>query len=153
MVMEINGLQGAKEAPDITAIILTYNEVIHIERCIRSAQPIARNIFVVDSFSTDRTVEIARSLGAEVAQRSWKNHADQFQWAIEHCQRATPWLMRLDADEYLEPDLQQEIPALLGSLSDDIDGIYLKRKVFFLRQVDSPRWFLSSDSFTYLACR
>lgn len=131
MVMEVNGMQGAKETPDITVIILTYNEAIHIERCIRSVQPIARKIFVVDSFSTDRTVEIARSLGSEVVQHPWKNYADQFQWAIDHCQAVTQWLMRLDADEYLEPELQQEIPELLEELSNNVDGIYIRRKVFF----------------------
>ncbi|RME60151.1 glycosyltransferase, partial [Candidatus Parcubacteria bacterium] len=56
----------------VTVIILTYNEALHIERCIRSVQLIAEKIFVVDSFSTDDTVTRARKLGAEVVQRPWK---------------------------------------------------------------------------------
>lgn len=115
----------------LTVIILTYNESLHIKRCIQSLQPIAEKIFVVDSFSTDDTVSIARSLGAEVVQRPWKNYADQFQWAIEHCGAKEGWLMRMDADEYLEPDLQEELPHLLASLPADVTGVYLKRKVFF----------------------
>ncbi len=63
----------------IVAIILTHNEDIHIERCIKSVQPVVTRVFIVDSFSTDKTVEIAKSLGAEVVQRKWKNYADQFQ--------------------------------------------------------------------------
>jgi len=51
---------------DVTVVILTYNEELHIERCIRSVQLVAEKIIVVDSFSTDRTVELARALGAEV---------------------------------------------------------------------------------------
>lgn len=115
----------------LVVIILTYNEEIHIERCLRSLQSVSNHFFVVDSFSTDRTADIARSLGAEVIQRPWKNYADQFQWAIDHCNSQTPWLMRMDADEYLEPDLQEELPELLKNMSLDIDGVYLKRKVFF----------------------
>ena len=119
----------------LTIVILTYNEEIHIERCIRSLQPIANKIYIVDSFSSDRTVEIARSLGAEVEQRKWKNYADQFQWGLEHCGAgADSWIMRMDADEYLEPDLQRELQELLPNLPDDVDGIYLKRKVFFYRK-------------------
>jgi glycosyltransferase involved in cell wall biosynthesis len=117
---------------EITVLILTYNEEIHIERCIRSLLTIAKRIVIIDSFSTDRTVELARSLGAEVVQRAWKNHADQFQWGLENCQVETPWLMRMDADEYLEPALQDEIPPLLADLSANIGGVYIKRKVLFM---------------------
>lgn len=116
----------------VTVVILTHQEEIHIERCIRSLQPIASKIFIVDSFSSDCTVEIARSLGAEVEQRKWKNYADQFNWGLEYCgANANSWVMRMDADEYLEPDLQRELQELLPNLPDDIDGIYLKRKIFF----------------------
>jgi len=115
----------------LTVIILTHNEQIHIERCLRSLRPIASRLFVVDSFSADNTVEIARSLGAEVVQREWKNYADQFQWAIENCNVQSGWLMRMDADEYLEPEAQKELQDVLAQTSDEIDGIYLKRKVYF----------------------
>jgi glycosyltransferase involved in cell wall biosynthesis len=53
---------------DLSVIILTYNEGIHIRRCIENIKSIAKNIFVVDSFSTDKTIEIAESLGAKVHQ-------------------------------------------------------------------------------------
>jgi glycosyltransferase involved in cell wall biosynthesis len=115
----------------ITAVILTYNEALHIERCIRSLKPIAEKIFVVDSFSTDNTVELARSLGADVVQRPWRNYADQFQWGLDHCQAETEWVMRIDGNEYLETDLQLELQSLLPSLSKDILGVYLKLKVLY----------------------
>jgi glycosyltransferase involved in cell wall biosynthesis len=115
---------------DLTVIILTYNEEIHIERCIRSLESIVKKIFIVDSFSTDKTVGIAESLGAIVKQRKWKNYADQFQWGLDNCGTGTEWVMRMDADEYLEPDLQNEIIETLPTLSE-VSGIYLKRKHIF----------------------
>ena len=104
---------------DITVIILTFNEEIHIERCIRSVQSLARNIFVVDSFSTDRTVEIAESLGAKAVQHEFINHAQQFQWALDHLPIGTEWIMRLDADEYLTQELVQEIQNRLPRLRSE----------------------------------
>jgi glycosyltransferase involved in cell wall biosynthesis len=115
----------------LTVIVLARNEQIHIERCLRSVRPIASRLFVVDSFSTDNTVEIAHSLGAEVVQREWKNYADQFQWAIEQCAPESEWLMRMDADEYLEPEAQEELQKLLAEVPAELDGIYIKRKVLF----------------------
>lgn len=118
----------------ITVVILTHNEEIHIERCIRSLLPIASKIFIVDSFSTDRTVEIAQSLGAEVTQRKWKNYADQFQWGLDNCGTASEWVMRMDADEYLELDLQGEMLNKLSLLPQEIDGVCLNRKHYFFDQ-------------------
>ena len=94
---------------DITVIILTFNEEMHIERCIRSVQFIARQIFIVDSFSTDRTVEIAKSIGAEVWQHEFINQAQQLQWALDNLPIDTQWVMRLDADEYVTSQLAGEI--------------------------------------------
>lgn len=116
---------------DLTAVIITFNEEIHIERCIRSLLPIATKIFIVDSFSTDRTVEIAQSLGAEVVRRKWKNYADQFQWALDNCGSETEWVMRMDADEYADPELQRELLRLLPNMDQDVGGIYIRRKVLF----------------------
>lgn len=116
----------------LSIIILTYNEEIHIERCIKSLQPVAKNIFIVDSFSTDKTVEVAESMGAKVFQNPWKNYADQFQWGIDNCPIDTEWVMRMDADEFVEPDLVEEIQNDLVSVAQDISGIYIRRKQFFL---------------------
>ncbi|RMG27970.1 MAG: glycosyltransferase family 2 protein, partial [Methanobacteriota archaeon] len=84
------------------------------------------------SFSTDRTLEIAESLGAEVFQHEFVNQAQQFQWALDHCPIQTDWVMRMDADEYLEPDAQAEICSRLPLIEDGVDGVYLNRKKFFL---------------------
>ena len=95
---------------DISVIILTYNEEQHIERCIKSLLPFAKEIFLVDSFSTDKTVEIAQNLGAKIYQNPWpNNHAIQFNWGLENCPVSTKWIMRMDADEYVLPELSNEI--------------------------------------------
>ena len=116
----------------ISVLILTYNEELHIARCIESLQNIAEEIFIVDSFSTDKTVEIAESLGSKVYQNKWVNYATQFQWGLDNCPIETEWVMRMDADEYLEPKLIDALLKKLPTIQQEITGIYLKRKVYFM---------------------
>ncbi|WP_119080312.1 glycosyltransferase family 2 protein [Chitinophaga alhagiae] len=116
---------------NIAVIILTYNESKHIARCLESLQPVAREIYLVDSFSSDDTVAIAEQYGARVYQRKWTNYADQFQWGLENCPISSPWVMRMDADEYLEAPLVQEIAKKLNGLPENVTGLYIRRKVLF----------------------
>jgi len=117
---------------DLSVIILTFNEEKHIERCIKSLKSFAKNIFIVDSFSTDNTVEIAKSLGAKVYQNEFINHAKQFQWGLDNCPINTEWVMKIDADEYVLPELADEIKEKLPKLKEDISGVYIKRRVKFM---------------------
>ena len=118
---------------DLSVLVLTYNEERHIERCLRSLKPFAKRIVVIDSHSTDETVEIAKKLGAEVLLHTWPgNHAAQFQWGLDNAQIDTEWIMKLDADEYVLPELAEEIETKLPILEKDIGGIYIKRRVFFM---------------------
>ena len=116
----------------LTAIVLTYNEEQHIARCIKTLDGIADRVIVVDSFSTDGTVELARKLGAEVFQNPWKNYAQQFQWGLDKAEIETEWILRIDADEYLEPALQSSITDWLKAPKPEINGLYLRRKMVFL---------------------
>jgi glycosyltransferase involved in cell wall biosynthesis len=115
----------------ITAIILTFNEEVHIDRCLSRIQPLAQRVIVIDSFSTDRTVEIARQHGAQVIQRKFKHQADQFQWAVDNCDICSDWVLRLDADEFLEERAVKEIQHRLAALPPDVTGIEFRRKVIF----------------------
>jgi glycosyltransferase involved in cell wall biosynthesis len=119
---------------DITVIILTYNESKHIARCINSLKGVVKRIVVVDSFSSDSTLELCKDLGACVYQNKWINYANQFQWGLDNCSIDTQWTMRMDADEYLEPSLINEINSKMMNLNKNINGIYLKRKVIFKGQ-------------------
>ncbi len=117
--------------PDITVIILTKDEALHIKRCIDSARRISKKIYVVDSRSTDGTQEIARELGAVVVEHDYVNQAQQMQWAISNLEISTEWVMRLDADEYLSEELVEEIKTKLPNLPKDITGVYLPLDVIF----------------------
>ena len=120
----------------ISTIILTYNEEQHIERCIKNAQKFSDTIYLVDSFSSDRTVEIAESLGAKVYQNKWENnYAKQFNWGLEHLPITTEWVFRLDADEYLTNDLILEINNKVPLLKPNISGVVFERKMFFLNKL------------------
>jgi len=116
----------------ITTIILTYNEEIHLRRCIESVQSISEKVIIIDSFSNDRTIEIAKELGAEVYQNPFVNQAKQFQWGLDNCNIDSEWILRLDADEFLLPELSTEISAKTPHLSSDINGVYLRRQVHFM---------------------
>ena len=116
----------------ISVLILTFNEELHIDRCIKSLQPFTKDIFIVDSYSTDRTIEIAESLGVKVYQNKWVNYAVQYQWGLDNCPIETEWVMRMDSDEYVLPELAKEINAKMDTLEDDVSGVYIKRRVHFM---------------------
>lgn len=116
----------------ITAIILTYNEELHIARCIRSLTPHVDEIYVVDSYSTDRTIEIAGELGAKVLQNKFVNQAVQFNWALGNCDIKTDWILRIDADEYIDNKESIVLSQKLSDLPEDITGLMISRKIVFL---------------------
>ncbi|WP_105386085.1 glycosyltransferase family 2 protein [Neorhizobium alkalisoli] len=116
----------------VAVLILTHNEAQHIGRAIEAVSSFASEVFVVDSFSTDNTVEIARSKGATVLTNPWTNYSKQFQWGLDNAPISSDWIMRLDADEVIEPELAREIAEKLPTLGSDVAGINLKRKHIFL---------------------
>jgi glycosyltransferase involved in cell wall biosynthesis len=116
---------------DISFIVLTYNEEKHIARCVKSLKKVSGNINVVDSYSSDNTVAIAQSLGAAVYQNKWINYSDQFNWAIEHCNITTEWIMRIDADEYLSDELCEELIKVLPTLKPPVNGLMLNYRHYF----------------------
>ena len=117
----------------ITAIILTFNEEIHLARCIESLLPLTEDIVVVDSLSVDRTVEIAHQYGARVLERAWENnHSIQFNWALTKLDpEQTEWILRIDADEVLTPALVSELLRELPRLDRSTAGIHFFRKIRF----------------------
>lgn len=116
----------------LVVVILTFNEAIHLARCIASVKEIADEIVVADCFSTDATIEIARTHGARVIQREWVNHATQFNWALTQLDADTDWVLRIDADEYLTSELVAEMQAHLPNIGPEIDGVYCSRRMTFM---------------------
>lgn len=118
---------------DLTTIILTYNEEKNIEECIHSILPISNRIIVIDSFSTDQTINIAKSLGAEIYSRKFSSQSDQFRYALENINISSKWIMKFDADERLTEESRNELDELCNNNMDsDINGIVLRFEVNFL---------------------
>ncbi len=115
----------------LAAVILTFNEELHLARCIASLQGLASEIIVADCYSTDGTLTIARSLGARVLQREWVNHATQFNWALTQLGTDADWVLRIDADEVLTSALAGEIKARLPGIGPEVDGVYCGRRMTF----------------------
>jgi len=115
----------------VTVIILAFNEEIHIERCLTRIAPWVERVVVIDSYSNDRTIEIAKSLGAEVLQHKWKNHADQFRWGLEAAAPTTDWVMRIDCDEYFEESALTALGTWLPTFPPEVAGVTVKRKFIF----------------------
>ncbi|MFQ8704522.1 MAG: glycosyltransferase family 2 protein [Thomasclavelia sp.] len=118
---------------DLTTIILTFNEEKNIANAINSVKSISKRIVIVDSFSTDKTVEIAESLGAEVIQHEFVNQAKQFIYAMNILDIKTIWIMRLDADEIISKNAAKEIEGICNiNINSDINGIVVRFEVNFL---------------------
>lgn len=107
---------------DISAFIITFNEERHIRRAIENAKKYAKEVFVLDSYSTDRTCEIAESLGAHVYKRKFTYHADQLNWGLRNIPFQTEWIWRQDADEYLTDELIEEIEQRLPHVGKDVNA-------------------------------
>ena len=122
----------------LSVVLITQNEEGNLPRTLESVMPLVRDgkgeIIVVDSGSTDRTVEIAQSYGAKVFVEAWKGFAAQKNLAMDKA--SMDWVLQLDADERLEPELAGEIEialersATVGGLT--ISGFWIPRKNFFL---------------------
>jgi glycosyltransferase involved in cell wall biosynthesis len=124
--------QNSTSRPQISAIITTFNEEANIAGCIESLLW-CDEIFVVDSFSTDRTPEIVKSFGkVRFYQRTYYGSASQKNWAMD--QVTHDWILIFDADERCTPELQREIEALLHA-GPTADGYTIKRRVYFLGRV------------------
>jgi glycosyltransferase involved in cell wall biosynthesis len=124
----------------ISALILTYNEEANVERCVQSLAEWTDEIIVIDSFSTDRTLEICRKYTDRIYQHAFENHGRQVNWALDTVPMAGEWVIQLDADEMILPELAAELVVLLPRLGPDVTGVYAKRRVYFM-----GRWIKHGD--------
>jgi len=117
--------------PSLTALILTSNEALHLQRCLQSLKGICKEIVVVDSFSTDSTKQIATGFGARFYENKFINHATQINWSIKNIEINTDWVIRVDADEYLSSELIENIKKELPTINNKVTGIRVKRLMYF----------------------
>lgn len=118
---------------DLSVVVLTGNEEIHIRRCLERMCPVAKEVFVIDCYSKDRTLEIAREFdNVTILQNKWVNYATQFNWGLDNAPIKTKWVLRLDADEYLTEGLVIELQEKLPKLDSRYTGIVVPLQRVFL---------------------
>jgi glycosyltransferase involved in cell wall biosynthesis len=117
---------------DFSFIILTYNEEQHLPRLLNSLYPLKAPIFILDSGSTDATLDIARKFNANIQTHPFENHPKQWHHALTVFNIETPWIIGLDADHIVSPELFSILDNFNTNLiPNDINGIYFNRKNYF----------------------
>jgi glycosyltransferase involved in cell wall biosynthesis len=124
-------MSAERVARTLTVLILTKDEEANLPTTLASLAELGATVVVVDSGSTDRTVELARAAGCEVHHHAFTTQAEQVNWALDHLPLDTPWVMRLDADERVTPELVRELRAALPAAPAEVTGYELKRRVYF----------------------
>lgn len=114
----------------LSGVVITRNEADRIARCVGSMRDLCREVIVLDSGSTDATATIARDLGARVEQQAWQGFAAQKNAAI--AMASQPWVLLLDADEWLEAPARDALRALFAGGLDRADVWLLQRRTHFL---------------------
>jgi glycosyltransferase involved in cell wall biosynthesis len=114
----------------VAVIILTHSEEANIAQALESIAAWANESFVLDSWSTDRTVEIAHQYGCQTAQNKFVNFAQQRNYALDYFPISCEWVLFLDADEWLTDALKQEISALITTLPKE-NGFYINRRLIW----------------------
>ena len=140
---EINsttGLMGSERIPSsspipagqLSVIILTFNEQVNLPACLDSLKGLNCAVFVLDSYSTDKTSEIAQDRGVSFHQHVFENYALQRNWSQENLPIETPWVLHLDADERLTPELVAEINSIMQNPPTAINGFLFRKRTIFM---------------------
>jgi glycosyltransferase involved in cell wall biosynthesis len=125
--------------PPVSVLVPTLDEELNLPDCLDSVDW-ADEVFVVDSYSRDRTVQIARDRGAQVVQHPFESYSRQKNWALDTLPFRNPWVLIVDADERVTPALKCEMEMVLPSA--DCAGYYLNRRVIFLgRWIRHAGWY------------
>ncbi|KKQ76346.1 MAG: Glycosyl transferase, group 2 family [Microgenomates group bacterium GW2011_GWF1_38_5] len=123
----------------ISVSIITLNEEKYLEKCLQSVKGIADEIVVVDSGSTDKTLDIAKKFSAKVYFRKFDNYANQKNYAVEKC--TGDWILSMDGDEEIEDDLLKEVKSEILNPKSEINGYSIPRKnIIFGKFIRYTRW-------------
>ena len=118
--------------PEVSAVILTLNEEDNLPGCLESLNGLDCEVFVLDSGSTDRTREIAAAAGATVFEHPFEQYAAQRNWAQQNLPLTLQWVLHLDADERLTPELVTEINCALRQPPPDVHGFLFRKRTIFM---------------------
>jgi len=129
----------------VSVVILTLNEEINLPGCLESLSW-CDDVVVFDSYSTDRTEQIAHDMGARLSQREFDNYSAQRNAALTEVEYKHPWVLMVDADERTTPELVEEIDKIVVSANEDMTLYRLRRKDYFMgrwlkRSTGYPTWF------------
>lgn len=128
----------------VSVLIPTYNEELNLADCLASVSGWASEIYIIDSFSTDETLNIAKRFGAHILQRAYDNPAQQKNWALDNIEFAFEWVLILDADERVPQVLREEIEGITASGGNGFDGFYLNRRfIFYGKWIKHCGWYPS----------
>lgn len=137
---------------DLTIVIITKNEEQNLKKCIESFKSISSRVVIVDSYSTDGTKRLCEKIGKSnnisFYEHKFANHSEQLNWAFNNTNIDTTWIMRMDADEELTPELVDELKEKLPNIPDNVNGIVLKRRVYFM-----GRWIKHGGKYPELLLR
>jgi len=138
-------VQGLNSCGGLAVVILTYNEEANLAQALASVVGWANEVFVLDSFSTDRTLEIARDYGCQVVQNRFENYARQRNAAIDLMPIQSEWVFFLDADEWFPEALKSEISALIAAAPEE-NGFFVRWRMIWMgrwiRRGYYPSWIL-----------
>lgn len=113
-------------------IVLTFNEEIHLPRLLKSIENLKASIYILDSGSTDGTLEIAKLYNAEILYNKFENHPKQWNFALNNFKIDSPWIIGLDADHIVSPELLKRLETFNSDkIPKNINGIYFNRKNYF----------------------
>jgi glycosyltransferase involved in cell wall biosynthesis len=119
---------------NITVIILTYNEELNLFYALENIKDFANEIVILDSYSSDNTIEIAKKYNANIFYRKFDNYSSQRKYSLNELPISNEWVFVLDADEYLTKELKDEITILLNNESKMNDAYVIKRRFYWQGQ-------------------
>lgn len=117
----------------LSIIILTYNEEHNLPKCLKSLEGLNADIYIIDSFSTDQTQAIAEQYQTTFIQHEFKTHVKQWKFALSIPEINSEWILGLDADQELSPELRKEIETTVQNNPKE-NGFYICRKNYFLNK-------------------
>ena len=122
---------GLSPPAPVSVVVMTYNEEANVGLCLESVANWADEIFVVDSFSTDRTEEVARAFPVEFVQHAYTSHPEQWDWALKNLSFRNDWILALDADFRVSPELKMELAKRLSEIPTHVTGLYVRHRQVF----------------------
>lgn len=120
---------------NLAVVILTFNEELNLPKCLESIKGLNASVFIVDSFSTDGTEEIAKAFGATFIANKFETHTKQWKFALTQLPEDIDWVLGLDADQTITPELNVELMELFSSKEEiTTSGFYIRRRNYFLEK-------------------